>query len=169
MDYLTAVNTGILKSGSVVAFSKTKSIFDKWIQITTGKYYHTGIIYIDPKITNPDPTKDVQIFEADYRQGVRLVKFGGGFVPFDIVRTFEFTSAMRAEALSLLGSPYSWINFVLVAFRLNSTFFGYICSTLVAQILKYGNENINSSGLTPTVLVNDLIGSGKIVATIDSF
>jgi hypothetical protein len=151
MDYLTAKNNKIFKSGTVVAFKNGPRLFDKWIEFWAGPYYHCGILYVDPV------TGDISIYEASY-SGIRRVEFGPGFLPFDAIDTgIDFNADVKAFADAQLGKSYSWLNFMLVMVRLNSSKFGFICSTLVGEILAKANDKFDERGMTPSQLVLDLV------------
>jgi hypothetical protein len=160
MDYFTAWSTGLLKSGSVVAFKGTQTFLDKVVTFFTGPYKHCAIIYND----NGQP----MIYQCSSK-GVVLVDFNKGYVPFDLIDTgVNFTPEVKAFADAQVGKSYSWFNWAFVIIDLNFPAFGYICSTLVGTILNKADESIPNAGLTPTALVNDLLAMKKPLITIDS-
>jgi hypothetical protein len=163
MNFKEAKENNIFESGDIVAFSGAISWYDKWIEYWTGNYYHVGTIFVNPV------TKKIYLYEATFHQGLTRSELTEIEVPFTLIKTgITWNEDVNRVATMALGKKYSYINFALVAFKLNASIFGYICSTFAGDILDAAKENIRPNGLTPSLLVNDLIVKGAKIIEISA-
>ena len=157
-----------VKSGDVFAWAGNGIINDIIKYVEHGLYTHVGIAWVYSGRVFILQATGLPDLGAQY--GVGLVaasetKSYGKCSYFNI--NTIWTPELENNALSYLGKPYSYLTAIKVGLSFTPNPNSEICSVYVAQILNNSGFNLSSKGMTPQLLVDDLIKSNYQKLDID--
>jgi hypothetical protein len=143
MKFKEALENDIIESGDVIAWTKDGVNID-----------HVALAYV--------PNKDNRwLFQAKKYKGVHKTEMDSE-VPFFIIKSNVIWKKKLTDICNyLVGTRYGYVQHFLTRFKMNRPLGGLTNSTFVAMLLNTAGYRLEFVGLTPTILVSELLGLGR--------
>ncbi len=152
MNYAAA--RPVIKSGDLLAW-RGQSLIGRLIRhVTGGSYSHVGIAW--------HFRGRLFVLEAVEGRGVQI-RAASSLPSFDWIKCgLIWHDVAEAEALSLLGKPYSYMDAIRAALGLRFQSRGYICSEYAAYVQHHAGALTGTlDTITPSALVAFWLNAGK--------
>lgn len=146
-----------IKSGDVIAWRGTGAVSEFIRRVTGGDYSHVAIAW-----WLGDHLWVIQSQGGNATGIFRLSKVVRDHAQIDWIATsLAWTPQIEAFALDLLGKDYSYLACAAVGLGLTPPPGGQVCSLLCAGVLNAGGVKLARKGMTPEMLVSDLLDLGR--------
>ncbi len=145
-----------IKSGDVMAWRGTGVVSEFIRRVTGGDYSHVAIAW-----WSHDHLWAIQSQGGNETGIFRLSKVVHDHVELDWIATgLAWSAQVEARALDLLGKDYSYLACAAVGLGLTPPAGAQVCSLLCASVLNAGGLKLARKGMTPEMLVSDLLELG---------
>ncbi len=146
-----------IKSGDVIAWRGSGIVSEFIRRVTGGDYSHVAIAW-----WLGDHLWVIQSQGGNATGIFRLSKVLHDHAVLDWVATgIAWTPQIEALALDLVGKDYSYLACAAVGLGLTPPAGGQVCSLLCASILNAAGLALPRKGMTPEMLVQDLLDRGR--------